>query len=77
MTIEERDTVKIPIKCPRCAKEFILDTEKWPPQRYCTPACSQYVRTKKWREAKKKRPDDSSGTAPAGAPEPHGDKPGS
>ena len=73
--------MKVPIKCnrPDCPNTFVLDTEKWPPQRYCSKTCPQYVRTKKWRaeKAKEKPQDGTSGTSSAGAQEPHEDKPGS
>ncbi len=78
MTIEE-DAVKIEINCQRkdCPNTFILDTEKWPPQRYCSKGCSQLVRTRKWRATKKTPPDATSGIPPFEPPEPHGDTPAS
>ena len=73
MTIEQNTDMQIPTKCPRCGTEFILDTTKWPPQRYCSKTCSQYVRTKKWREkkAKEEPQDGTSDTAPSDSPKPH------
>lgn len=71
MPIEEQKQMAIiPLPCPRCGKPFLFDSEKWPPQRYCSRACSQYVRTKKWREKKKRQAPPqggSSGTGSAGA----------
>lgn len=78
MTIEEHG-VKIELKCkrPDCPNKFIFDTELYPPRMYCAPACANLNRVRKYRKklAEKKPPGESSGSGPAGAPEPHGDKP--
>lgn len=71
--------MKIELKCKRkdCDVKFLFDSEKYPPQMYCSPSCSQLARTRKWRAGKKAQqpPGDSSGTEPSGDPERHGDTP--
>lgn len=77
MTIEPK--VKIELKCKRsdCQNTFLFDSELYPPRMYCSPACANINRVRRYRKKKadQKPPDGSSGNAPAGGPEPHGDKP--
>jgi hypothetical protein len=79
MTIEPK--VKIELKCKRadCPNTFLFDSELYPPRMYCSPACANLHRVRKYRrkQAEKKPQDGPSGMPPAGSPEPHGDTPAS
>lgn len=87
MTIIDRDMPQTPIKChaPDCQNTFVIDTDEYPPRRYCSIQCRKRGQIQRYRARIKKKlaaPEaapgqtgDSSGTAPADAPKPHGDTP--